>query len=82
MDFINLWPHDINELIFQHLTGVETLTATLVSQKWNEFLERSSTLTTLVLDFGEINRKVKKCRFYVFFRNNLIHSLSSYTGNP
>lgn len=49
MDFINLWPHDVNDLIFQHLSGDEVLDSTLVSPEWNYFLNRSSILKKITL---------------------------------
>lgn len=50
MDFINLWPHDISDLVFQHLNGKEILKATLVSNEWNQFLSRSSVLKKIVIN--------------------------------
>lgn len=55
MDFINLWSYGINELIFQHFTGLEILTATEVSQTWNDFIGRSSAFKKISLDFCEFD---------------------------
>jgi hypothetical protein len=42
MDFINLLPPTVNEMIFQHLSGKEIIGATLVHRDWNNFLSKES----------------------------------------
>lgn len=42
VDFLEFWPPTVIDLIFQHLTGKEILSATLVSRSWNEFLTAHS----------------------------------------
>lgn len=42
LDFINLFPPTVIEMIFQHMTGKEILSATLVSSDWNYFLSNQS----------------------------------------
>lgn len=49
MDFINLWPHDVNDLIFQHMSGKEVLDLTLVSSEWNDYFMRSPCLKKIGL---------------------------------
>lgn len=49
MDFINLWPFDVNDLVFQHLSGKELIDSTLVSPEWNYYLNRSPILKKITL---------------------------------
>jgi hypothetical protein len=42
LDFINLFPPTVIEMVFQHLTGKEILGATLVHSDWNDFLSNQS----------------------------------------
>lgn len=42
LDFINLFHPTVIEMIFQHMTGKEILSATLVSSDWNDFLSKQS----------------------------------------
>lgn len=42
IDFLEFWPPTVIDLIFQHLSGKEVLSATLVGRSWNEFLSNHS----------------------------------------
>lgn len=41
-DFLEFWPSTVIDLIFQHLSGREVLSATLVGRSWNDFLSNHS----------------------------------------
>ncbi|KAG5679320.1 hypothetical protein PVAND_008893 [Polypedilum vanderplanki] len=49
MDFINRWPYDIVDLVFQHVSGRQILELMTVSQEWNEHLSRSNALKKIVV---------------------------------
>lgn len=49
MDFINLWPYDVVDLIFQHLCGKDIINYFLVSRFWRDHLTRSSSLKRIVI---------------------------------
>lgn len=57
MDFINLWPYDLVDLVFQHLTGKEILQTMEVSKSWNHHLMRSSALKKIVIEPNSSNIK-------------------------
>lgn len=42
LDILNYWPSTVVDLIFQHLSGKEILSSTLVSRSWNNFLSQNS----------------------------------------
>lgn len=91
-DFINLWPHDINDLIFQNLDGKDILNATLVSPEWNQFLTRSSALKKIVIvpkaqndlrDLGVLLRSTRKYRhFKVVDMSEISKYLVEIIANP
>jgi hypothetical protein len=49
MDFINRWPFDVVDLVFEHIAGAQILELTTVSPKWNEHLSRSNALKKIVI---------------------------------
>lgn len=42
LNFLNFWSSVVIDLIFQHLSGDEILSATLVDRSWNDFLSNHS----------------------------------------
>ncbi|KAL7051093.1 hypothetical protein ACKWTF_004330 [Chironomus riparius] len=50
MDFINCWPFDVVDLIFQHVSGLEALSLMQVSRCWNQHLNRSTVLKKIVIN--------------------------------
>ncbi|KAG5684723.1 hypothetical protein PVAND_013937 [Polypedilum vanderplanki] len=56
MNFINILPIEVSELIFQHLSFSELIKTTLVSKHWNKFIGESTNLMkNIKINFQEIN---------------------------
>ncbi|KAG5677536.1 hypothetical protein PVAND_007288 [Polypedilum vanderplanki] len=63
MDFVQIFPIEISEIIFQHLTVKELLKTTLVSKSWNKFIGESRSLmknVQIVIDLNNGRKKYKK----------------------
>jgi hypothetical protein len=90
MDFIDCMPHHVIDLVFQHLTGREILSATVVSSKWNSFLSGSKNLKKIAVkinatasDLGILINSTRKYRnLYVANATPVIRQIVELISNP
>lgn len=62
MDPIEIFPSEVIELIFEHLTSNDILTATKVSSHWNDFIGASKLMTKIKVNISW-NQKLSSCSF-------------------